>query len=138
MAKEDYDKTEKSIQVIVSLIKQMLTRDDGWKEYYTSEMDTIDEDCIESSVYDRLLKERQAEQFFGDGEYEKAASSMQKLIDELDIDDAEKGWYLQQLARYTYPFIRMYFLMRDWSQPLLWRLRPFLFLWRITTLAILR
>ena len=24
--------------------------------------------------------------------------------------------------------LRMYFLMRDWSQPLLWRLRPFLFL----------
>ena len=42
----------------------MLTRDDGWKEYYTSEMDTIEEDCTESSVYDRLLKERQAEQFF--------------------------------------------------------------------------
>lgn len=103
MAKEDYDKTENSIKVIVSLIKQMLTRDDGWKEYYTSEMDTIEEDCTESYVYDRLLKERQAEQFFGDGEYEKAASSMQKLIDELDIDDAEKGWYLQQLARYTYP-----------------------------------
>ena len=30
-----------------------------------------------------------------------------------------------------FPFIRMYFLMRDWSQPLLWRLRPFLFLWWI-------
>ena len=28
-----------------------------------------------------------------------------------------------------FPFIRKYFLMRDWSQPLLWRLRPFLFLW---------
>ncbi len=37
-----------------------------------------------------------------------------------------------------FPFIRMYFLMRDWSQPLLWRLRPFLFLWWITALTILR
>ena len=27
-----------------------------------------------------------------------------------------------------FPFIRKYFLMRDWSHPLLWRLRPFLFL----------
>ena len=81
----------------------MLVRDEGWKEYYASEMDTIAEDNAESQVYDRLLKERQAEQFFCEGEYEKAISSMQRLIDGLNVDDTEKGWYLQQLARYTYP-----------------------------------
>ena len=62
MAKED--KTESPIKVVLSLIKQMLVRDEGWKEYYASEMDTIAEDNAESQVYDRLLKERQAEQFF--------------------------------------------------------------------------
>ena len=31
-------------------------------------------------------------------------------------------------ASIPFPFIRKYFLMRDRSQPLLWRLRPFLFL----------
>lgn len=61
MAKED--KTESPIKVVLSLIKQMLVRDEGWKEYYASEMDTIAEDNAESQVYDRLLKERQAEQF---------------------------------------------------------------------------
>lgn len=101
MAKED--KTESPIKVVLSLIKQMLVRDEGWKEYYASEMDTIVEDNAESQVYDRLLKERQAEQFFCEGEYEKAISSMQRLIDGLNVDDTEKGWYLQQLARYTYP-----------------------------------
>lgn len=101
MAKED--KTESPIKVVLSLIKQMLVRDEGWKEYYASEMDTIAEDNAESQVYDRLLKERQAEQFFCEGEYEKAISSMQRLIDGLNVDDTEKGWYLQQLARYTYP-----------------------------------
>ena len=40
---------------------------------------------------------------FCEGEYEKAISSMQRLIDGLNVDDTEKGWYLQQLARYTYP-----------------------------------
>ena len=34
-------------------------------------------------------------------------------------------------ASIPFPFIRKYFLMRDRSQPLLWRLRPFLFLWWI-------
>lgn len=99
----DYDETESPIKVVISLIKQMLARDEGWKEYYTSEMDTIEEYSTESPVYDRLLKERQAEQFFCDGDYEKAVSSMQRLIDEFDVDDTEKGWYLQQLARYIYP-----------------------------------
>lgn len=103
MAKEDYDETESPIKVIISLIKQMLARDEGWKEYYTSEMNTIKEDGMEFLVYDRLLKEREVEQFFYDGEYEKAVSSMQRLIDKLVIDDTEKGWYLQKLARYTYP-----------------------------------
>ena len=103
MVKENYDETESPVKIVISLIQQMLARDEGWKEYYSSEMDTIEEDSTESPVYDRLLKERQAEQLFSEGEYGKAASSMQKLIDELDVDDAENGWYLQQLARYTYP-----------------------------------
>lgn len=103
MAKEDYDETESPIKIVNSLIKQMLARDEGWKEYYSSEMDTIEENSSELPVYDRLLKERQAEQLFCEGEYGKAASSMQKLIDKLNVDDTEKGWYLQQLARYTYP-----------------------------------
>lgn len=103
MAKEDYDETESPIKIVNSLIKQMLARDEGWKEYYSSEMDTIEENSPELPVYDRLLKERQAEQLFCEGEYGKAASSMQELINKLNVDDTEKGWYLQQLARYTYP-----------------------------------
>ena len=81
----------------------MLERDEGWKEYYSSEMNTLEDNNTESTVYERLLKERQAEQFFSEGEYGRAISTMQKLIDELVVDDTEKGWYLQQLARYTYP-----------------------------------
>ncbi len=64
---------------------------------------TLEDNNTESTVYERLLKERQAEQFFSGGEYGRAISTMQKLIDKLVVDDTEKGWYLQQLARYTYP-----------------------------------
>lgn len=103
MAKEDYDESNSPMKVVFSLIRQLLNRDEGWKEYYISEMDSIEDDGIECSVYERLLKERQAERYFADGEYEKACTAMQRLIDELDVDDAEKGWYLQKLARYTYP-----------------------------------
>ena len=59
----------------------MLVRDEGWKEYYASEMDTIVEDNAESQVYDRLLKERQAEQFFCEGEYVKSLFVPMQSID---------------------------------------------------------
>ena len=103
MAKEECEESEIPVKVVISLINQMLKRDEGWKEYYSSEMNTIDEDDTESPVYERLLKERQAEQHFSNNEYEKAISIMQDLIDKFAVDDAERGWYLQQLARYTYP-----------------------------------
>ena len=102
MAKEDYDRASNSIDVINSLINQMLVRDEGWKTYYTHEMNMIEGDSSESAVYDRLLRERQAEQFYSEGDYEKAITIMQKLIDDMEANGAEKGWYLQQLARYTY------------------------------------
>lgn len=103
MIKEDSDETDSPINIVHSLIDQMLTRDEGWKSYYTSEMEGIEEEKTELSVYDRLQRESLAEQFFCDRDYEKALSTMQSLIDEFHGDDAEKGWYLQQLARYTYP-----------------------------------
>lgn len=103
LAKEDYDEGDSPIKVVFSLIQQMLKRDEGWKEYYSSEMDSIKNDSVESSIYERLIKECQIEHLYSDGEYEKARMSMQKLIDELEVNDTERGWYLQQLARYTYP-----------------------------------
>ena len=36
------------------------------------------------------------------GEFEKASDAMQRFIDNISEDELERGWYLQQLARYTY------------------------------------
>lgn len=103
MACEDSGEDENTMDSILSLIKQMLTRDEGWKEYYISEMNTIEDYHPSTDIYERLLQERKIEQLFSDGEYEKACNLMQKLIDISHLDKAEKGWYLQQLARYQYP-----------------------------------
>lgn len=81
----------------------MLTRDDGWKEYYNSEMELIEQIENESSIYDQLLEESEIEKLYTLEEYEKAATAMQKFIDKYAKDILEKGWYLQQLARYYYP-----------------------------------
>lgn len=103
MAQEENKPEESSIKQVLSLINQMLNRDEGWKDYYISEMDSIKNTSAKSSIYEKLLKESYIEKLYCDREYQKAVCEMQKLIDELKDDDLEKGWYLQQLARYKYP-----------------------------------
>jgi hypothetical protein len=83
------------------LIKQMLDRDEGWKEYYTHEMNQIDIKNEESVVYERLIEELNIEKLFSDGEYLKASKKMQHIVDSAE-DELERGWYLQQLARIMY------------------------------------
>lgn len=102
MAIEDSNQTESTMKPVISLIEQMLSRDEGWKEYYYNEMQSIEEEN-ESSIYEQLLEESNIEKMYSAEEYPKAASAMQKFIDKFVTDPLEKGWYLQQLARYHYP-----------------------------------
>lgn len=103
MASEDINPDECAIESVKSLIKQMLVRDDGWKEYYNSEMDSIEQIDNKSNIYEQLLEESKIEKMYMLEEFEKAASAMQDFIDKYTKDTLEKGWYLQQLARYYYP-----------------------------------
>lgn len=106
MAKEEQNSEDSPIMPVISLIKQMLNRDEGWKEYYADEMDSIESRTVNSSIYVQLLEESRIERLYCDEEFDKASIAMQKLIDSLTIDELEKGWYLQQLARYTYPIYK--------------------------------
>ena len=102
MAREDQEENVEPIKIVVSLKKQSLNRDEGWKAYYTSEMDGIQEIPIDKTIYEKLSLERKIEQLYYNGEVIKACDAMQNFIDESCDDPLEKGWYLQQLARYTY------------------------------------
>lgn len=102
MAKEDLQDDHEPIKTVISLIKQSLGRDDGWKEYYVSEMNNVTIPPESSTIYEKLLAERNIEQMYLLGEYNKACDAMQKFIDELCDGPLEKGWYMQQLARYLY------------------------------------
>jgi len=100
-AKEDIDQS-KPYDVLVDLIKQVLERDDGWKEYYVEEMEGIESEKQWGNVHDILAKEYAAEKHFILAQYDKACIVMQELCDHFKNDDSERGWYLQQLARYKY------------------------------------
>lgn len=104
MAKEELHEDDATIKPVISLVKQMLARDEGWKEYYIEEMDGL---IISENAYtshDKILKEAEIERDFSNREFQKAAEKMQLFIDDNVQDILEKGWYLEKLARYTYPF----------------------------------
>ena len=104
MAKEDIREDDQPMKQIVSLIDQILKRDEGWKEYYTSEMNEIVKENVENRIYERYAKENELEKLFSQGEYELAVEKTQKFIDNFISDDLEKGWYLEQMARYAYMY----------------------------------
>lgn len=102
LASEDISNNKKPWEVVKSLIKQSIERDEGWKEYYKEEMEKAKNTVIKSKIYDVLNLERKAAVYNYNGNYEIASNTIQKIIDEYCDDDSEKGWYLQVMARYKY------------------------------------
>ncbi len=102
MAIEDIDRSKKSFDVVASLIKQSLQRDEGWKEFYVEEMNQITDSEAKSDIYNILQIEKDAEEACFKGDFELACTKIQHLIDNYIYDESEKGWYLQLLARYKF------------------------------------
>ena len=100
-ASEEIKVGDDSFAVIASVLNQSVNRDDGWKEYYKERMDTIVKEDVDKNLLQIFDYEKTAEELNFKKEYEKAIAVCQKLIDFVSNDN-EKGWYLQNLARYTY------------------------------------
>lgn len=84
------------------LIKQSLRRDPGWKNFYTQQMDEMPAPSPNHGRLEILALELQAEQKAEDGLYDEAAATIQTLMDRHIRDDAERGWYLQEMARFLH------------------------------------
>ena len=102
MALEEIDRSKSSFSIVSSLINQSLKRDEGWKEYYKLEMDKIDSVAELSELHLLLQIEKEAEEASFKGDFEVASNKVQLILNQYIKDDNEKGWYLQQLARYQF------------------------------------
>lgn len=102
LAKEDIEESENSFNVLASLLKQSLGRDEGWKEFYKEEMDKIDVTESIANIYNILNLEKEADDASLVEDFEAACSKIQYIIDNLISDETERGWYLQILARHKY------------------------------------
>ena len=103
MTKEDEaEENQNHFNIVLSLVKQSVDRDESWKQYYVDEMDSIIDYTTKSSLYEKLAIEREIEKDFLLNDYESACKKLQEYIDKYCSDELEKGWYLQQLARFYY------------------------------------
>ncbi|PKP40781.1 MAG: DEAD/DEAH box helicase [Bacteroidetes bacterium HGW-Bacteroidetes-10] len=102
LAVEELSDINEPMDAMKSLMKQLLQRDEGWKEFYREEMNKIEPSHNNSTIYESFVLERKAAVSNYSGDYEKACDSIQQIINNYCNDDSERGWYLQILARYKY------------------------------------
>jgi replicative superfamily II helicase len=89
--------------VLNELIRQCLQRDEDWKGFYVEKMDEIDEGVGDKKIQETLVREKKAEDLFASGNYARAVETLQKLMDDINPSDEDRGWYLQEMARFTHP-----------------------------------
>jgi replicative superfamily II helicase len=87
----------------ISLLNQSLQRDEGWKDYYAQEMKNLPPSVVDTAILELFSFEALAEKKYNEGNYTEARETIQKIIDELISSEHEKGWYLQEMARYIFP-----------------------------------
>lgn len=101
-AKEDLNENDQPFTAVHNLIKQLLERDEGWKEYYTEKMNSMSEETSKKVILDIFEAERQVDLKYLQGDFVGAVNLLQKIIDNYIVSEEEKGWYLQEIARCMY------------------------------------
>jgi replicative superfamily II helicase len=101
--------TNGAVKAIDALLKQFLQRDEGWKQYYYNEMDGIEKSIPNDGILDVLELERQALEYYSKGNYLKCTATIQKIIDNHIPKEnfSEIGWYLQEIAKFSYSHNRL-------------------------------
>jgi replicative superfamily II helicase len=106
MAREEVGDDGAPADAFLRLISQCIHRDPDWKEYYAEQMDSVVANVTRKEILDQFEMELLAEQAFAGGDYRSAVARIQAYLDGHARDNDEKGWYLQEMARYSYKFAR--------------------------------
>lgn len=102
MARQDIENGVKAIDAFNGLMRQCLTRDADWKAFYVEQMNKVKPRGANEQVLRLYATELAAEEAFRSGDYTTASDHLQKLLDSGTINNDDKGWYLQEMARYHY------------------------------------
>lgn len=102
MAKQEITDGETPLDAFNGLVKQSLSRDDEWKAYYGEQMAGVAPAGANKAILAIYAAELKAETAYMADDYAEAAAILQRLLDNGKIDADDKGWYLQERARYLY------------------------------------
>lgn len=91
---------EEPLKPVKDLMLQCLKRDDGWKEYYKMEMDSLTSETQPHPLLDLLVKEREADIALAKNDWKTIIKIYREITNSLKADPQEQGWYLQELAKY--------------------------------------
>lgn len=102
MARQDIENDEKPMNTFNGLVRQCLSRDADWKAFYVERMGKVRPKGANEKVLRLYAAELEAEESFRNGDYASASEKLQGLLDGGAVSADDKGWYLQEMARYHY------------------------------------
>jgi replicative superfamily II helicase len=102
LAQQEIRDGKNPMSAFASLIRQCLGRDDGWKAFYAEKMGKVLPAGANANLLQTYAAELEAEQAYINGDYMTASKKLQDLINHGKFDHEDKGWYLQEMARYNY------------------------------------
>ncbi len=102
MARQEIEDGATPADAFSGLLRQCLRRDENWKAYYVEQMNKVNPKGANEQVLRLYVAELAAEDAFHAGDYAMAAEMLQKLLDDGGVIDEDRGWYLQEMARYNY------------------------------------
>lgn len=106
LARQEIEDGETPTNALNALLRQCLGRDANWKAYYVEQMGKVGPKGANEQVLRLFVAELAAEDAFRGGDYATAAEMLQKLLDGGVVNQEDRGWYLQEMARYNYTFNR--------------------------------
>lgn len=107
IVEEDFKEGKEPSEVFSGLMQQCIDRDDEWKDFYRHRMDEMPDEEKDVRILDVFIAERRAENLYSEGDVDGAIKTIQGLLDSVKVTDEEKGWYIQEMARYAYPASHM-------------------------------
>lgn len=96
------DKGATSLVTLSKVADQCLKREEGWKEFYFQEMNTLTSAPMKAKGLEQFEMEARAEALYQNHNPAGAAALLQNAVDTSNISEYEKGFYLQEMARYLY------------------------------------
>jgi hypothetical protein len=102
MARQEIENGENPVAAFNGLMLQCLNRNADWKAFYIEQMSKVRPSGANEQVLRLYATELSAEECYNAGDYATASEKLQELLDSGAVNKDDKGWYLQEMARYHY------------------------------------